>query len=152
MLEIGNVLSHYFNINRTIVDKYEKSTGIVNTDILDFTSNKKYDLIISISTMEHVGFDEPIKESGKSKKAMLRIVELLNSKGIAVITVPLGYNPEIDSIVKNNDINFTEKYFLKRISKFNLWQETTIEDALKYKYNSKYPAANSVAFLLYKKE
>ncbi len=155
VLKIGNVLSHYFNVHHTIVDKYEKTPGVIDIDILDFNSDEKYDLIISISTIEHIGFDEPIKENGKSEKAMLKIIELLNNKGTALITVPLGYNPEIDSILKNNLINFTERHFLKRVSKWNLWKETTLEDALKYKYGSKgltYPTANSVAFLLYKKE
>ena len=151
-LEIGNVLNNYFDVHHTVVDKYEKAPGIVNHDILDFISDRKYNLIISISTLEHVGFDEPIKENGKSKKAMLKVIELLNNGGTALITVPLGYNPEIDSILKNNEIHFTKQYFLKRVSKFNLWKETTLGDALKYKYGSKFPAANSVALLLYKKE
>ena len=152
VLEIGNVLSHYFDTFHTVVDKYEKASRVINIDILDFIADRKYDLIISISAIEHVGFDEAIKESGKSKKAILKIIDLLNDRGIALITVPLGYNPEIDSILKNNEFNFTKLYFLKRVSKFNLWKETTREDALKYKYGSKFPAANSVAFLLYKKE
>lgn len=152
VLEIGNVLSHYFNIYHTIVDKYEKAPGVINVDVLDFHPDIKYDLIISISTIEHIGFDESTKEDGKSKKAMLKIIELLDSKGTALITVPLGYNPEIDYILKNNEVNFTKRFFLKRVGNFNLWKETTLNDALQYTYGSKYPAANSVAFLLYEKE
>ncbi len=30
ILEIGNVLSHYFNIEHDIVDKYEKADGVIN--------------------------------------------------------------------------------------------------------------------------
>lgn len=152
ILEIGNVLSHYFDINHAVVDKYEKGLGIINVDVLDLNPDKRYDLIIAISTIEHVGFDEPVKENGKSKKTVQKIIDLLDNKGIAVITVPLGYNPEIDSIIEHNEIDFTRRYFLKRVSRFNLWKETTMEDAIKCKYGSKYPAANSVAFLLYQKE
>ena len=151
ILEIGDVLSHYLNVNYDIVDKYEINPRVINVDIIDFNTEKKYDLIISVSTIEHVGFDEPHKERGKSKRAILKIIDLLNSSGTAIITVPLGYNPEIDSIIMNDEIGFTKKYFLKRVSRLNLWGETTMEDALKYKYSQKYPNANSVAFLLYKK-
>ena len=151
ILEFGNVLSHYFEVNYEIVDKYEIGPHIINVDIIDFNTVRKYDLIISVSTLEHVGFDELLKEAGKSKKAILKIMDLLNSNGTAVITVPFGYNPEIDAIIINNEINFTKKYFLKRVSRLNLWKETTMEDALKYKYGQKYPNANSVAFLLYTK-
>ena len=152
ILEIGNVLSHYFSINHEIVDKYETNHRIINVDIIDFSTEKKYDLIISISTIEHVGFDEPHKDKGKSKKAILKIIDLLNSNGTAIITVPLGYNPEIDSIILSNEVSFTKKYFLKRVSIWNLWKETTMVDALKYKYGQKYPAANSEAFLIFNKE
>lgn len=149
VLEIGDVLPHYFNLSHTVVDKYEKAPGVINTDVLNFVPDRKYDLIISISTIEHIGFDEPIKEFGNAKKALSKIIGLLSSKGIALITVPVGYNPEIDSILKNNEIAFTKRYFLKRISKLNLWKETTIDDALRYKYGSQYPFANSVAFLVF---
>jgi len=149
VLEVGNVLSHYFDFKHIIIDKYEKGTFVYNTDIVDFNSEEKYDIIISISTIEHVGYDEPKREAGKSKKAIQKIIDLLNNNGIALITVPLVYNPEIDSIVRNNEIEFSKRYFLKRISRLNLWEETKLEEAMNYKYDSKYPAANAVAFLMY---
>ncbi len=105
-----------------------------------------------MSTIEHIGFDEPVKEEDKSKKAINKILDLLNDKGTAVITVPLVYNPEIDSLIKNNEIEFTDKFLLKRVSRFNSWKQCTIEEALVCKYGSKYPGANSVAFLIYKKQ
>jgi hypothetical protein len=150
VLEVGNVLSHYFRFKHKIVDRYEKETYVDNVDIVDFNPGEKYDIIISISTVEHIGYDEPIKENGKSKKAIQKIIDLLNdNNGIALITVPLGYNPEIDYIIENNEIEFSKKYFLKRISRLNLWEETNMEEAMNHKYNQKYPSANSVAFLIY---
>ena len=81
--------------------------------------------------------------------AMKKIISLLKPGGIAIITVPLGYNTEIDEIIKNNRILFKEKYFLERINIFNKWRSTNIERALQLKYGQRYAAANSVAFLLY---
>jgi SAM-dependent methyltransferase len=149
VLEVGNVLSHYFKFKHKIVDKYEKETYVDNVDIVDFNPGEKYDIIISISTVEHIGYDEPVKEVGKSKRAIQKILDLLDNNGIALITVPLGYNPEIDSIVINKEIEFSKRYFLKRISRLNLWEETKLEEAMNYKYGSKYQFANAVAFLIY---
>ena len=151
VLEVGNVLSHYIRFKHKIVDKYEKETYADNVDIVDFNPGEKYDIIISISTVEHIGYDEPIKEVGKAKRAIQKIIDLLNNNGIALITVPLGYNPEIDSIVRNKEIEFSKRYFLKRISRLNLWRETNMEEAMNYKYNKKYLHANAVAFLIYSK-
>jgi len=149
ILEVGNVLSHYFRFKHKIVDKYEKETYVDNVDIVDFNPGEKYDIIISISTVEHIGYDEPVKEVGKSKRAIQKIIDLLDNNGIALITVPLGYNPEIDSIVRNKKIEFSKRYFLKRISHLNLWEETKLEEAMNYKYGSKYQFVNAVAFLIY---
>jgi hypothetical protein len=72
ILEVGNVLSHYYPIRHEILDKYEKAPGVINLDVVDFKPAKKYDLIISISTLEHVGWDEKPKEPKKVYK-LLRI-------------------------------------------------------------------------------
>ena len=57
ILEVGNVTRHYFSSSHTVVDKYERAEGIINADIVDYSPPDKYDLIISISTLEHVGWD-----------------------------------------------------------------------------------------------
>ena len=123
ILEVGNVMSHYFNFNHDVLDKYEVNGGVFNEDIVDFFPEKRYGLIISISTIEHVGFDEPTKEEGKAYRALARIRELLDKGGMAVITVPLGYNPEIDEIVRKSSLPFTRKIYMKRTSILNRWKQ-----------------------------
>ena len=52
ILEVGNVLFHYFKqFNHEIIDKYEKSINknVKNIDINKFKTNIKYDLIRSYS-------------------------------------------------------------------------------------------------------
>ena len=44
LLEIGNVLSHYFKWDHDVVDKYEKVEGVINEDVVDFRPSKKYDI------------------------------------------------------------------------------------------------------------
>ncbi|MCI4349614.1 MAG: hypothetical protein L3J93_05300, partial [Thermoplasmata archaeon] len=59
-LEVGNVLSHYANRSPdwTIVDKYERAEGVVNVDFLEFAPRTGFDLVLSVSTLEHIGWDE----------------------------------------------------------------------------------------------
>src|SRR2546422_11404174 len=52
VLEIGNVLSHYFPTRHDVVDKFEQAPGVQNVDVVDFRPTQPYDLIVSISTLE----------------------------------------------------------------------------------------------------
>jgi Asp-tRNA(Asn)/Glu-tRNA(Gln) amidotransferase A subunit family amidase len=46
VLEIGNVLPHYFPVDHDVVDKYEPGERVINQDILDFAPEAGYDLIV----------------------------------------------------------------------------------------------------------
>ena len=144
ILEIGNVLSHYYNVNYDILDKYEKSDNVMNDDVIDFKTSKKYDLIISISTLEHVGWDETPRKPRKALLAINRLKKFLARKGKIVITLPLGHNLELDKIILNGKINFAEKDYLKRISEDNHWIETNLDNICDVRYNTPFPAANGI--------
>jgi SAM-dependent methyltransferase len=97
ILEVGNVLSHYFPCSHTVVDKYEKGSGLINTDISEYHTDKKFDLIISISTLEHVGWDEIPKDPSKILKSVEQMKKMLAPDGRIFITIPLGYNPDLQT-------------------------------------------------------
>ncbi|MEM0135234.1 MAG: hypothetical protein QXU18_08435 [Thermoplasmatales archaeon] len=152
ILEIGNVLSHYVNIPHTIVDKYERLPGVINEDAEYFRTDSTYDFIVTISTLEHIGYDEENKDPFKIQRVIENLKSLIKEGGKMIITVPLVYNPAIDEIIKNNSQSFSKKIFMKRISTFNLWKQCAMDEAMKLTYGSKYPFANSVAFLVYEKQ
>ncbi len=83
ILEIGNVAAHYQRFRRDTVDKYEPFPGVVNEDIVEFRAVRPYDLVVSISTLEHVGFDEEVRDPGKSLRAVEAIRRLLAPGGLA---------------------------------------------------------------------
>lgn len=150
VLELGNVLGNYFSIQHEVVDKYEKTKGVVNEDIVSFNSGKKYDLIASISTLEHVGFDEEEKEPFKALKALKNMKSLLAENGEIVLTFPLGYNKSLDSLLKEKKLGFDEQYFMKRVSRIS-WKEAEYNEVKDLKYSSPLPCGNAVFIGRYKK-
>jgi len=124
-LEVGNVLSHYSPIEHDVLDKYEKGSGIISEDICIFKPSEKYDLVVSISTLEHVGWDEEPKESEKILAALENLSRnVIAPGGKMVITLPLGYNTAMDELLLENKIRFSNTGYLKRISlRSNKWRE-----------------------------
>ncbi len=121
IMEVGNVLSHYFPTNHTVLDKYEKGGRVINKDVVDYSEREKYDLIISISTMEHVGWDYGEKRDvRKFKKAVNKLKSNLKNGGMLIITLPLYYRKDLDNLILEHKTGFTKHYFLKRK---NLWNE-----------------------------
>ena len=127
VLEIGNVLAHYGPVAHDVVDKYEKSEGVCNEDVCDFRSDKKYELILSISTLEHVGWDEDPKDQAKVLRAFENLQSLLAPGGKLVVTIPLGYNPPLDRVIQDGRISFAERFYLKRLPRHNIWREVSAD-------------------------
>jgi SAM-dependent methyltransferase len=110
VLEVGNVLSHYYDTGHDVVDKYEDAPGVDNVDVTDYHPGRQYDLILSISTLEHVGYDEPGKTPEKSVDAVNHLKDLLTPGGTLVFSAPLGYNPYIDRHIQNDAFNAEYTY------------------------------------------
>lgn len=128
ILELGNVLAHYCPVHHDVVDKYEVAPGVINEDVVEFIPQQKYDLIVSISTLEHVGWDEQPREPDKLLRTIGHLKErCLAAGGTMMASLPLGYNTYFDELIENGQSPFTTQYFLKRISKKNYWVESDWE-------------------------
>jgi hypothetical protein len=144
ILEIGNVLSNYFRFDHDILDKYENAKDVINADVVDFKPDKKYDLILSISTLEHVGWDENPRDNTKIPQAIENLKTLIAQGGTIIVTLPLGYNPHLDILLENRLVGFTKQYYLKRISKGNEWKEVSWKGVLDSEYNKPFAGANGL--------
>ncbi len=144
ILEIGNVLSHYRTVNHDIVDKYERIPGVMNQDIVDFHPDKKYDLIIGISTLEHIGWDEEREDPEKPLRAIENLKTILAPNGKLVLTIPIGYNPHLDRHIDEGKLQTTEMYCLKRISANNRWREAKWAEIKGSKFHSPFHNANGL--------
>jgi len=126
ILEIGNVLRHYFLGSHDVVDLAERYPGVINQDIADFCPGNKYDLIVSISTFEHIGcWDKGPRQPEKLLQAIRNVLEnILAPGGKFVITAPLGQNPDMERYMADGTIKFDSLYCMKQVdAKLNCWNE-----------------------------
>lgn len=141
ILEVGNVTAHYYDTDHLIVDKYERGVMVLNEDICTFNPPHKYTLIISISTFEHIGFDD---DSGSTVlDAVDQCYRLLAPNGKLVITLPIGYNPAADVAILMCSGKVT--YYVR--TGFSRWEECSRDTAFMHPYGCKYPYANAIAVL-----
>jgi len=143
ILEVGNVLFNYFDVPHDVVDKSPEETGAIHQDILSFKTEKKYSLIISISTLEHVGItDGP--NSDKIRMVLDKFQSMLAPDGIIWASMPLGYNPAITRNAKFGVKMFDKEYFLKRTTVANDWIQCERVDIKNISYGKPFPFGNAL--------
>jgi len=149
VLEVGNVLSHYVDLEHLVVDLKEKCwyRRVINRDITEFVPQREFTHIVSISTMEHIGWDERPKQPQEVLLAFCRLTSMLRPGGKALITIPVGYNPFLDNCLREGTLSGYDVRCLKRISQANEWVEVGIKEGLGCRYGSPFGNANAVAFL-----
>jgi len=146
ILEVGNVLSYYFKVNHDILDKYEIMDGVINEDVIDFKPAKQYDLIVSIVTLEHVGWSESPKDPAKVIRAFESLKSLLSPGGQLVVVMGLGLHDQFDTSLRGKKIEFTDQRFMKHLKGYE-WQEATLEDVKDVKYDKTVPTANAIVII-----
>jgi len=114
ILEVGNVLRHYGPADHLVVDKYESAPGVLNRDVFDLDELGRFDLIVAISTIEHVGWDESPRDPARAPQAVHRLRSLLAPGGVLVLTVPVGYHPGLDSALRSGELPLTSATALRR--------------------------------------
>jgi multidrug resistance efflux pump len=143
ILEVGNVLAYYENVlseytgilRRKIVDKFENELGVDNEDLMNLGSEEKFDAIVCISTVEHIGQqEEPSGTYGEHienrdmeapLKAIAKIYDLLDIGGKALITVPFGTLTDGDWYIQ-----FSGQY-LAQLKKYGVPKEAISTNFLK---------------------
>lgn len=144
ILEVGNVLSHYFPVGHDRLDKYETAPGVINEDVVDFRPGHLYDLIVSISTLEHVGWDEQPRDPGKIPRAVGNLKSLLAPRGRIVLTLPLAYNPHLDALLRAGTLPFSRRYCFKRVSDDNRWREVSWEEIKNCRFDTPFRRVNGL--------
>ena len=93
VLEVGNVLSFAGVTGHTVVDKYDRGDGVLNVDIMEYRPSKRFSLVLSISTLEHIGWDEDPREPEKASDTMRLMCDMGDS---VLITIPVGWHRQLE--------------------------------------------------------
>ncbi len=94
MLEAGNVLSYYYRVRDDIIGRRNESERVINLEIIGFYTTKRYDLVINISTIEHIGF---MRTSTCEKRLVTTPKTTAGNRAFACsktgtfVTIPSGY-------------------------------------------------------------
>ena len=102
---------------------------------MGFTPPERYDLILSISTLEHIGWDETPREPSKLLRAIEHLRnECLGPGGRIVVSLPIGHNEFFDGLLRDGKSPFTTQHFLRRVSMKNYWVESDWNDCKDVSY------------------
>lgn len=147
ILEVGNVLSHYFDVSYEIIDKCEEAKGVKNIDINDFKPEEKYDLIICVSTLEHVS---------ENKKKLIdtfnHLKNMLEIRGKLIITFPIGQNKSLDNLLKEGRFLPIDVFYMKRFELYESWKQSSYNDVKDSQHCHPFPSGNGIAIMIFKRK
>jgi SAM-dependent methyltransferase len=141
VVEIGNVMAHYMPVSHAVVDKFERGRHVQNGDVVDLEG--EYDAILSVSTLEHVGWDEIPFEPDKSLRALDVLARRLAPGGELLLTVPVGYNADLDRALFRGATPLTEVRAMKRVAR-DVWLECELADLEGVEYARPHRGANGL--------
>jgi hypothetical protein len=147
VLEVGNVLAHYGSKGHTVVDKYELAPGSLAVDVVDYRPGRRFQLVVAISTLEHVGWDEPDRDPAKFRRAVRHLASLLTPGGLLWASIPLGHNPAADAFVAEPDPGFETSFLVHGSKVPGDWREAASADPSAHPYDPVIPTAGAVAIL-----
>jgi len=129
MLEIGNVLAHYGPCTWPVVDLRER--GAINADVMTWRPKKMVDTLVSISTIEHIGFGRYAVDGRRIHPAMVlgRFRSFLSEGGQALVTAPTGYNPILDAALRCGTTGADRLWFMRFMGKGE-WAECPMDEAM----------------------
>jgi hypothetical protein len=148
VIEVGNVLGHYFPIEHPVLDRYERSETVTwNEDVVTFQPPFAPELVISISTLEHVGHSEKPPDRAKFGLALEAILGWLAPGGRLLFTVPIGYNPAVRDYLDAPHAARTSLRCMRRATLDNLWEQADYAEVRDFRYNRPLPCANAIAIV-----
>lgn len=134
-LEVGNVLAHYGHRDHEIVDKYERAPGVRNVDVLALDPDLRWDVVISISTVEHVGLDDEPFDPRRAVEAVRLLAGAVAPGGELLITVPVGYNTALDDGLLAGEVPEVRIDALLHTGRGPRWRQVAPEEAAASPYD-----------------
>lgn len=153
-LEVGAVLPQYLpswgERAHEVIDLYEIYPDVVNADVLTFEAFAVFDLVICISTLDHLNSADEVRT------AVSRMKSWLVPGGVLFATVPHGQPPEIgggswlDELVLSGELDMHITRMDKVDPHLHIWGQRPLTDAPRA-YNSPSAFANTVYLMEWKR-
>lgn len=153
VLEVGNTSQRsYPDLPlRDIVCRYDELGGrypVYHEDIISWDAGVRYDLIVSLSTLEHVGHDyDEVMDNGKAIRAVVHCMQLLVPGGEFVFTIPCAFHGSLEFWLV--DRPWEQMAMMERVSTENEWVQRPVAEHTPSYYPSKWGAAQKVLFFRY---
>lgn len=119
ILEVGNVLAHYGRVTWPVVDLRER--GAINADVMRWRPAEAVDLVVSISTIEHV--------AAPAAAVLERLRGFLAPGGQVVATAPTAYNAVLDQQLREDKLGADVMWFMRARPRGE-WEECRKQEAL----------------------
>jgi hypothetical protein len=139
VLELGNVLPLAGMGGHTVVDKYERGQGVLNVDIVDYAPKRRFALGMSLSTLEHVGWDEEPRDPGKAAIALQRLSDLVDD---LLVTIPAGVHRDLERAVIGGPFDSVE--LLVKTSRRGDWEPRGLAELPSVRYAWPYACGNGI--------
>jgi hypothetical protein len=139
ILEVGNVLGNVGIRGHVVVDKYEVAPGVLNVDVLDYEPEQPFDLALSISTLEHVGWDEVPRDPERAVKALAVMGELGRD---LLVTIPVGYHRPLEQAFADGP--FDTVTLAVRTSRVPRWEVRPLADLPSIRFGTPFACGNGL--------
>ena len=103
------------------------------------TAGRTYELVVSISTLEHVGWDEVPEEPDKAATALEHIAQLGEK---LLVTIPVGVHQRLESAFLTGP--FDDIAFLVKTGRLARWAQRPIEERSRVRYGAPYAYGNGI--------
>ncbi len=144
VLEVGNVMPMAGVTGHAVVDKYEAGAGVINQDIVGFVPDRSYELVLSLSTLEHVGWDEIPREPEKAARALHHMSGLVADDGALLVTIPVGWHRDLEAEFVRGDGPFDSVMLLVRTGRRARWEVRPVSERTDVEYGSPFPCGNGI--------
>jgi hypothetical protein len=126
-----------------VVDKYERGPNVVNEDIVGFAPGRQYQLVLSLSTLEHVGWDEEPRDPEKAAIALRAMEALVQAGGAMLVTIPIGVHRRLEEFFVSEG-PFDALALLARTSRRPRWEERDLNELREFRYGLPYSCGNAI--------
>lgn len=139
LVEIGEVTAMYREAKHPVYD-LSSDQADRRRDVFDINMTDKN--VLSISTVEHVGFGD-YGNKPEPHLAIEAIKKIRKEAQKYMITYPVGYNVELDDDLMESGI----PYFVMFRDERNKWFMSVHNDLTKFKYNDPFYAGNAIVVI-----